>query len=60
MFDYIRTAVLKLRPNVTSVKEKLLFLDVLSDGIKNDLDKVRAIKTWPVPLNVKELHISLT
>ena len=27
-----------------------------SDGIKTDPEKVKAVETWPVPLNVKELQ----
>ena len=29
---------------------------VSSDGIKTDPEKVKAVKTWPVPVNVKELQ----
>ena len=27
-----------------------------ADGIKTDPGKVKAVKTWPVPVNVKELQ----
>lgn len=47
MFDYVRTAVLKLGPNKCHfLKREVTFLGhvVLSDGIKDDLDKIKAIK----------------
>lgn len=47
MFDYVRTAVLKLGPSKCHfLKREVTFLGhvVLSDGIKNDLDKIKAIK----------------
>ena len=42
MFDYVRTAVLKQGPNKCHfLKREVTFLRhvLLSDGIKNDLDK---------------------
>lgn len=47
VFDYVRTAVLKLGPNKCHfLKREVTFLGhvVLSDGIKDDLDKIKAIK----------------
>lgn len=59
MFDRIRAAGLKLKPTKCRfLRKEVAFLGhvVSSDGIKTDPEKVKAVKTWPVPLNVKELQ----
>ena len=59
MFDRIRAAGLKLKPTKCRfLRKEVASLGhvVSSDGIKTDPEKVKAVKTWPVPLNVKELQ----
>ena len=59
VFDRIRAAGLKLKPTKCRfLRKEVAFLGhvVSSDGIKTDPEKVKAVKTWPVPLNVKELQ----
>ena len=46
LFDRIRTAALKLKPTLV----------VSSDGIKTDPDKVETVRTWPIPVDIKELQ----
>ena len=57
VFDCMRTAGLKLKPTKCHFLQKeVTFLGhiVSADGIKTDPGKVKAVKTWPVPVNVKE------
>ena len=59
VFDRIRTAGLKLKPSKCHfLRKEVAFLGhvVSSDGIKTDPEKVKAVKTWPVPQNIKELQ----
>ena len=59
VFDRIRAAGLKLKPSKCRfLRKEVVFLGhvVSSDGIKTDPEKVKAVETWPVPLNVKELQ----
>ena len=59
VFDRIRAAGLKLKPSKCQfLRKEVVFLGhvVSSDGIKTDPEKVKAVETWPVPLNVKELQ----
>ena len=58
-FDRKRTACLKLKPSKCHfLRKEVAFLGhvVSSDGIQTDLEKVKAVKTWPVSVNVKELQ----
>ena len=59
VFDRMRIAGLKLKPTKCHFLQKeVTFLGhvVSADGIKPDPEKVKAFKTWPVPMNVKELQ----
>ena len=59
VFNRIRAAGLKLKPTKCRfLRKEVAFLGhvVSADGIKTDPGKVEAVKTWPVPLNVKELQ----
>ena len=58
VFDRMRIAGLKLKPTKCHFFQKeVTFLGhVSADGIKTDPEKVKAVKTWPVPMNVKELQ----
>ncbi|KAL9952487.1 hypothetical protein ACROYT_G039751 [Oculina patagonica] len=59
VFDRKRAAGLKLKPTKCRfLRKEVAFLGhvVSSDGIKTDPEKVKAVKTWPVPVNVKELQ----
>jgi len=59
VFDRIRAAGLKLKPTKCRfLRKEVAFLGhvVSSDGIKTGPEKVKAIKTWLVPLNVKDLQ----
>lgn len=59
MFDGLRAAGLKLKPTKCRfLRKQVAFLGhvVSSHGIKTDPEQVKAVKTWPVPLNVKELQ----
>ena len=59
VFDRMRTAGLKLKPTKWHFLQKeVTFLGhvVSADGIKTGPEKVKAVKTWPVPVNVKELQ----
>ena len=59
VFDRIRAAGLKLKPTKCHfLRKEVAFLGhvVSSDGIKTDPEKVKAVKTWPEPVNVKELQ----
>ena len=59
VFDRIRAAGLKLKPSKCRfLRKEVVFLGhvVSSDGINIDPKKVKAVETWPVPLNVKELQ----
>ena len=52
-------AGLKLKPTKCHFLQKeVTFLGhvVSADGIKTDPEKVRAVKTWPIPVNLKELQ----
>ena len=42
-------------------KERISFLGhvVSSEGIKTDPDKVETVRTWPTPVDIKELQASL-
>lgn len=59
VFDRLRAAGLKLKPTKCRfLRKQVAFLGhvVSSHGIKTDPEQVKAVKTWPVPLNVKELQ----
>lgn len=59
MFNRKRTACLKWKPSKCHfLRKEVAFLGyvVSSDGIQTDLEKVKAVKTWPVSVNVKELQ----
>ena len=59
VFERMSTAGLKLKPTKCHFLQKeVTFLGhvVSADGIKTDPEKVKAPKTWPVPMNVKELQ----
>ena len=59
LFDRIRTAALKLKPTQCRfLKKEVSFLGhvVSSEGIKTDPDKVETIRTWPIPVDIKELQ----
>ena len=62
VFDRIRTAGLKLKPTKCQfLKREVSFLErvVSSEGIKTDPDKVETVRTWPTPVDIKELQASL-
>ena len=62
VFNRIRAAGLKLKPTKCRfLRKEVAFLGhvVSADGTKTDPGKVEAVKTWPVPLNVKELQTFL-
>ena len=62
VFDRIRTAGLKLKPTKCQfLKREVSFLGhvVSSEGIKTDPDKVETVRTWPTPVDIKELQASL-
>lgn len=58
VFNRIRAAGLKLKLKCRFLRKEVAFLGhvVSADGIKTDPEKVESVKTWPVPLNVKELQ----
>ena len=59
VFDGIQAAGLKLKPSKCQfLKREVTFLGhvVSAEGIKRDPAKVEAVKTWPAPLDVKELQ----
>ena len=59
VFDRIRTAGLKLKlTKCQFLKKEVKFLGhvVSSQGIKTDPEKIETVKTWPIPLDVKELQ----
>ena len=59
MFDRVRTAGLKLKPSKCHfLRKEVAFLGhvVSSAGIKTGAEKVKAVKTCPVPQNMKELQ----
>ena len=59
VFHSIRAAGLTLKPSKCQfVKREVTFLGhvVSSDGIKADPENVKAVKTWPTPVDVKELQ----
>ena len=59
VFDHMRTAGLKLKPTKCHFLQKeVTFLGhvVSAEGTKTDPEKVKAVKKWPVPVNVKELQ----
>jgi len=58
MFDRIRMDGLKLKPTKCHFLQKeVTFLGhvVSADVMKTDPKKVKVVKTWPVPVNLKEL-----
>ena len=55
----MRLADLKLKPTKCHLLQKeVTFLGhvVSADGTKTDPEKLKAVKTWPVPVNMKELQ----
>ena len=59
LFNRIRTAALKLKPTFSRfLKREVSFAGhvVSSDGIKTDPDKVQTVRTWPTPVDIKELQ----
>ena len=59
LFNRIRTAALKLKPTFSRfLKREVSFAGhvVSSDGIKTDPDKVGTVRTWPTPVDIKELQ----
>lgn len=59
VFDRMRMAGLKQKPTKCHFLQKeVAFLGhvVSVDGITTDPEKVKAVKTWPVPVNLKELQ----
>lgn len=59
VFDRIQAAGLKLKPTKCQfLKREVTFLGhvVSGDGIRTNPEKVKAVETWPTPLDVKELH----
>lgn len=58
VFNRIGAAGLKLKLKCRFLRKEVAFLGhvVSADGIKTDPEKVESVKTWPVPLNVKELQ----
>ncbi|PFX14078.1 Retrovirus-related Pol polyprotein [Stylophora pistillata] len=59
VFDKIRTAGLELKPTKCPfVKREVSFLGhvVSSEGIQTDPDKVANLRTWPCPVDIKELQ----
>jgi hypothetical protein len=55
----LREANLKLSPNkCTLLQKKFTFLGhiVNKDGIATDPDKIKSVKDWPVPKNVKQIR----
>ena len=59
VFDRIQAAGLKLKPTKCQfLKREVTFLGhvVSGGGIRTNPEKVKAVETWPTPLDVKELH----
>ena len=60
--DRIQTAGLKLKPTKCQfLKREVSFLwhVISSEGIKTDPGKVETVRTWPTPVDIKELQASL-
>ena len=59
VFQRLRETNLKLSPNkCTLLQKKSNFLGhiVSKDGIATDPDKIKSVKDWPVPTNVKQIR----
>ena len=62
IFTRLKEYGIKLQPSKCKLfRERVQYLGhvVSKDGIETDPDKIEALKTWPVPKNVKELRTFL-
>lgn len=62
VFGRLRPAGVKLKPNKCHyLRRRVNFLGhvISNSGIETDPEKIKALKDWPTPKNVKELRNSL-
>lgn len=59
VFTRLREAGLKLQPSKCKfLKKEVIYLghQVSADGVATDPEKVRAVESWPIPTNVRQLR----